>query len=305
MTTNKQDLLAIAYTELAFALIAHRPSASPVRIAFDDGDFGRIRDLPDGIVLLIETVNDSDEMVLPALHAALRASVDEGFSIEQTAALREIVHDTSAITASKACGTRIYVDEYGAISAGAPGALVYLREGRWTREGMCWRTLDEALRATPLPPPKPIPVVFFQRGQDTLPACRLLTEMLLIHTDDELRDPATPEVLRPLSLGMTREQMQALVALFVRKEEESDYASAAQLYLRLVINTKGTVETVLEDIVPNRVFRAHGTARAGRLSWTVFDEAQPAVIVECDSLRELLDGLFAIAINERQDRSNG
>ena len=305
MTTNKQDLLAIAYTELAFALIAHRPSASPVRIVFDDGENGRVRDLPDGIILLVETVNDPDEVVLPPLRAALRASVDESFSCEQAVALRELLRDTSAIPASQARGTRIYVDEYGAISAGIPGAFVYLSEGRWTREGVFWRTLGEALAATPATPPPPAPIVFFRRGEGTLPAGRLLTEMLLIHTDDELRNPATPEILRPLSLGMTPEQMQALVALFARKDQESDYGSAAQLYLRLVINTTGTVEAVLEDIVPQRVFRAHGTARNGGLHWVVYDEAQPSGTVECESLRELLDGLFAIAINERQDRSNG
>ena len=303
MTIKKEDLLAIAFTELAFALIAHLPSASPVRIVFADGKYGRVRDLPSGIMLLVETVSDTDETVLPALHAALRASVDEEFSLEQTAALRELVHDASAISASMARGTRIYVDEYGAISAGIPGAFVYLSEGRWTREGVFWRTLDEALAATPATPPKPASIVFFQRGEDTLPACALLVEMLLIHSDEELRDPAIPEILRPLSLGMTPLQMQTLVALFLCKGHESDYGSAAQLLLRLVINATGTVEAVIEDIVPNRVFRAVGITKSGRLNWIVFDEAQPAVIVECESLREVLDGLFAIAINERQDGS--
>lgn len=305
MKKNHEVLLATAFTELAFALIAHRPSASPVRIVFADGENGRVRDLPSGIMLLVETVNDPDETVLPALHAALSASVDEGFSLEQTAALRDLVQDTSAIPASQAHGTRMYVDEYGAISAGIPGAFVHMSGGRWTREGVFWRTLDEALAATPATPPKPASIVFFQRGEDTLPACALLVEMLLIHSDEELRDPAIPEILRPLSLGMTPLQMQTLVALFLCKGHESDYGSAAQLLLCLVINATGTVEAVLEDVVPQRVFRAHGTAKDGRLSWIVFDEAQPAVIVECDSLSELLDGLFAIAINERQDQSNG
>lgn len=302
MTMNNQDLLATAFTELAYALLSHRPEPSPVRVCFGQGEAGHVCDLPEGILLLIETINDPDEIVISALHAALQTSIDPDVSREMTLALRQLVQDATAIADCKAGGTRIYVNEQGATFAGRPGALLELREGCWVREGKSWRSLDEALKALPTTSPQPIPVVYYRRDEETLPACPLLTEMLLDHSEEELLNPETPEVLLGLSCGMTLVQVQTLVALFLKHEEVSDYLCGAELLLRLEIDKVGRVETVLEDIVADRVFRASGTVRNCRLVWSVFDEADPSAQVECDSLPEAVAGLFAIAVREQQDR---
>lgn len=315
MNTNK--LLVTAFTELAYAFLAHCPGLSPIQVILEkitaevDGRQTEARTLPEGLWLLVERLHEKDDsQVQHAMLAALQVTFDSRLTLSHIQGLIALAAMPKAVKEAQTRGLTITIAD-GDTRFADDKPYVELGEKGWTTDKGHWASLQDALAQNPevMRPPQtrgsPESGIFLVEGE-TGEKCRLrdtLIDRLELLSDGQLLDSKTVQHLKVHLPHATPQQLATLVRLFAEFGSTPDHAVVVQLQLALTIALDGAVRVELEDLIPPRVFTATGTLQEGKLAWEVFDQKSPQERVQCESLDEVVDGLLRLALGEEGEKS--